>query len=154
MDIKLELLLLAKLILALLLGGIVGFERERDNKEAGIRTYASIAVGSCAFLIISLHFTDDKAATARVVSAIITGLGFIGAGVIFKGTDSKLSGLTTSASLWCTAAIGISLGLDMYFLAIGITAILFFILSLHHQKWYQQWTKALTERHRKKHFPQ
>lgn len=141
MDIQTEVILSSKLIIALLLGGVIGYERERDNKDAGIRTYASICVGACLFMIIASHLTQDSSAIARVTASIITGIGFVGAGIIFKDTENRPKGLTTSATIWCTAGVGIAIGLNMFIIAILAAAIIFFLLALNHFKWYKEWKK-------------
>lgn len=138
MDIITETILSLKLIIALFMGGFVGYERERDNKDVGVRTYASVCVGACLFMVIATHLTDDNSALARVMSAIITGIGFIGAGIIFKDAENKPKGLTTASTIWCTASIGIAVGLSMFVIATVATGIIFFLLSLNHQNWYRK----------------
>lgn len=107
MDIKFELLLSFKLLLALVLGGFIGLEREREQQNAGVRTFACICVASCLFTAIAAHLTEDTSAIARMLSAIATGLGFIGGGIIFRNGNNMTKGLTTTAGLWATSAIGV-----------------------------------------------
>ena len=143
MDIQTELILSSKLIIALILGAIVGYERERDGKDAGLRTYASICMGACIFILIAGHLTTDNSAIARVMTGVITGIGFIGAGIIFKDAKNKPKGLTTASTIWCTASIGIAVGLNMFIIAIVGTILLFFILELSHYKWYIKWKQSI-----------
>lgn len=143
MDIQIELFMSSKLILALVLGAIVGFERERDGKDAGIRTYASISIGACIFMLIASHLTTDNSAIARVMTGVITGIGFIGAGIIFKDAENRPKGLTTASSMWCSASIGIAVGLNMFIIAIVGTILLFFLLALPHYKWYKKWKQSI-----------
>ncbi|CAM3863962.1 hypothetical protein B0A58_14185 [Flavobacterium branchiophilum NBRC 15030 = ATCC 35035] len=143
MDIINELIISSKLILALILGAIVGYERERDGKDAGLRTYASICVGACVFMLIASHLTEDKSAIARIMTGIVTGIGFIGAGIIFKDEENKPKGLTTASTIWCTASIGIAVGLNMFIIAIVATVLIFFLLALPHYKWYEKWKQSI-----------
>ncbi|MFM6975298.1 MAG: MgtC/SapB family protein [Sphingobacteriaceae bacterium] len=107
-------------------GALLGFEREYRNKSAGFRTLILITLGSTVFTMISERMGDD-----RVIANIITGIGFIGAGVIFKDNYS-VTGLTTAAVIWMAAAIGMVVGLSDYNLSISLALIVVFILSVFH----------------------
>lgn len=115
------------LLLAALLGGIVGLEREYKRKEAGLRTYSLVSVGAALFTIISFQavnlFSAEKGLVfdpTRIIGQIVLGVGFLGAGlIIFRG--SHIEGLTTAAGLWAVAAIGTTVGIGYYFLAIFAT---------------------------------
>ena len=137
MDIKFELIIGAKLFLALVLGGIVGFEREQYNKFAGVRTFGAIAVASCLFVAIAEHLTDDTSAIARIIAAIATGIGFIGAGLIFKD-GNQTHGLTTSAALWATAGIGSAVALNFFIIGAISTGIVYFLLRMNKFGWYKR----------------
>jgi putative Mg2+ transporter-C (MgtC) family protein len=100
-----------KIALAFLAGGIIGIEREYLNKAAGLRTLILICLGSCLFTIFSILIADNS--RDRIASNIVTGIGFLGAGVIFK-EDNRVKGLTTAASIWVTAAIGMGIGAGYY----------------------------------------
>jgi len=114
------------LILAVLLGGIIGIEREITHKPAGLRTHMLVCMGSCLFTIISVHeFNVDP---ARLAAGIVTGIGFIGAGAIIAERE-RVVGITTAASLWVTAAIGLTVGVGNYLLASLATLLVFIILS-------------------------
>lgn len=113
------------LILAATLGGVVGIEREITIKPAGLRTHMLVSLGSCLFTIISVGFDFDP---ARIASGIVAGIGFIGAGAIWAEKD-KIRGITTASSLWVTAAIGLSVGIGDYPLALVVTGLVFLILS-------------------------
>lgn len=111
-----------QILLALVLGMTIGIEREHRKKSAGMRTFALVSLGSALFTIISVNGFQDFVSISsydpsRVVSQIVVGIGFIGAGLIFL-KENKVQGLTTAAGLWATAAIGASVGLRLYFLAI------------------------------------
>jgi putative Mg2+ transporter-C (MgtC) family protein len=129
MDWFLELLFAGRLLLATLLGGCIGWERERHQREAGIRTYAAVALGSCAFSLISLHVGASD--PTRIAAQVVTGMGFIGAGVILQ-QRGRVTGLTTAATLWATAAVGMASGFGMYVLAILAAALIFLALAIHH----------------------
>ncbi len=137
MDIKFELIIGAKLVCALLMGGLVGFEREKNNKFAGVRTFGAIAVASCIFVAIAEHLTDDTSAIARILASIATGIGFIGAGLIFKD-GNQTHGLTTSAALWATAGIGSAVALNFFIIAGFGTIIVYFLLRMNQFKWYKK----------------
>lgn len=113
------------LVLAIVFGAIVGFEREVAHKPAGLRTHMLVCFGSCLFTTVSLDFSIDP---ARIASGIVTGIGFIGAGAIIAERD-KVVGITTAASLWVTAAIGLTIGVGNYILAAIATLLVFLILS-------------------------
>jgi putative Mg2+ transporter-C (MgtC) family protein len=118
---------LIKILVAVLIGGIIGFERELHSKAAGLRTITLITVGASMFTILSSKFTDP--ATARVSSNIVTGVGFLGAGAILFA-EGKVKGLTTASSIWVAAALGMAVGLGQYILGIATTLLVFVVLDL------------------------
>lgn len=108
-----------RLAIACAMGGAIGLEREYLSKSAGFRTQILICLGSCMFTIFSFllaHNTPD-----RIASNIVTGIGFVGAGVIFR-EDNRVTGLTTAATIWVTAALGMGIGGGYYWICIGGTA--------------------------------
>ena len=122
-----------RIFLAALLGGLIGTERSRRQKEAGIRTHVIVAIGAALVMVVSkygfadLIFAGVDADPTRIASNIVTGIGFLGAGVIFV-KDASIRGLTTAAGLWSTAAVGMAMGAGMY--AIGIfVAMLIIVLQ-------------------------
>jgi putative Mg2+ transporter-C (MgtC) family protein len=97
---------LYKIVLALLAGLLIGVEREYKGKDAGLKTNMLVAIGACAFVILSLRFQGGGFIDlTRVLGQVVTGIGFLGAGVILKKRD-MVSGLTTAATVWCSAAAG------------------------------------------------
>jgi putative Mg2+ transporter-C (MgtC) family protein len=108
-----ETLYFIKVLLAFIAGGCFGMEREYRSKPAGFRTMILICVGSCLFSILSKTFTENS---DRIASNIVTGIGFIGAGVIFK-EGVNVRGITSAATIWITAAIGMCIGFGLYPLA-------------------------------------
>lgn len=117
--------------LAAFLGSVIGIERERRQHEAGLRTHMLVAMGSCLFTVLSvLAFGDGD--PGRVASQILPGMGFLGAGSIIKyGRD--IQGLTTAASMWFTAAMGMAVGTGSWFLALCSTLMIWFVLSVLHK---------------------
>lgn len=110
-----------RLISALLLGAIVGFERQWRQRMAGTRTNALVAAGASAFAMSGLLLPNDSSAQGRIVSYIISGVGFLGAGVIFKD-GANVRGLNTAATIWCSAAIGVLAGIGSLKLAVILAA--------------------------------
>jgi putative Mg2+ transporter-C (MgtC) family protein len=117
-----------RLLLAATLSALIGFERERSHKPAGLRTHILIGMGSALFTLVSIYGFTGVVDPARVAAGVVTGIGFIGAGVIFRGMrGDKVVGITTAASVWVTAAIGVAAGCGMYILS-TITAIITFLV--------------------------
>ncbi|HEX5013029.1 MAG TPA: MgtC/SapB family protein [Candidatus Limnocylindrales bacterium] len=132
-DLGLQIGLALRLLLAAVLGAVVGFEREIHEHPAGMRTHLLVSLGSAAFTVLSIYGFEPAAGspestdTSRVAAQIVTGIGFLGAGAIIKyGTSVR--GLTTAASLWATAGIGMAVGAGWWFVGIVVTAIV--VLSL------------------------
>ena len=128
-----ELRYLVRIMLALGLGFAIGFERKIRNKEAGIRTHTIVSVGSCLFMLISKYGFTDVGETdgARIAAQIVSGIGFLGAGVIMYRRDA-LCGVTTAAGIWVTAGIGMAAGAGQYILAAGTSLLVIFIQWIMH----------------------
>jgi putative Mg2+ transporter-C (MgtC) family protein len=123
------LIITGQLILAILFGWLIGFERERSGKSAGTRTYALVTFGSALFTIVSLNAFNDYAAVdpTRMISQIIVGIGFIGAGMIILDKH-KVEGLTTAAALWASSSIGITIGIGWYLISVIATLLILILL--------------------------
>ena len=124
---------LIRIVVACLCGGLVGLERTKRLKEAGIRTHIIVALGATLIMVISKYgFSDVVGADAsRIASNVITGISFLGAGVIFVRGGS-VKGLTTAAGIWATAAIGLALGAGMYTVGVLCTALMILLqIALH-----------------------
>lgn len=123
-----------QVIYSIILGFLIGLEREASGKDIGIRTSALISLGSTLFCLISSTLTQGD--PTRIVGQVITGVGFIGAGLIFR-SENNVHGLTTATTIWCTAAVGALVGMGLNQLAfIGMLAIiiinkLFIHLKVH-----------------------
>lgn len=119
-----------RLSVAALLGGLVGLDRELMRKPAGLRTHMLVAVGAALFVVASLNESMRIADVSRVVQGVAAGIGFLGAGAILKLEDARqIKGLTTAASIWMTAAIGITAGLGQGGLAVLATLLTWLILG-------------------------
>ncbi len=135
MEYNVQVLLnIIKLVLAGLCGGLIGLERERDNKPAGIRTQMLVAVGSSLFMIVSLSVGSDlRVDPSRIAAQVVTGIGFLGAGAIIRERGS-VRGMTTAASIWVVSAIGLTIGAGLFIEGIFITILTFLILGWLHRK--------------------
>jgi putative Mg2+ transporter-C (MgtC) family protein len=141
-----DLSIMLRLLVAALLSGLIGYERQLTRKEAGLRTHMLVAIGSALLVsltdVVAQHALSLLPATPQagfqvqiaplvVIQAVVTGIGFLGAGTIFMArTNSHIKGLTTAASIWVTAAIGITVGLSRYIVAIGATVLVLFVLHI------------------------
>jgi len=115
-----------RLLMAAVLGGIIGYEREQHGKAAGMRTQMLVALGSALFVLVAQQSAGPGGDVSRVIQGVIAGIGFIGAGAILNKLHEKdIKGLTTAASIWLTAAIGVAAGLGR-----GSTALLTTVLAL------------------------
>ncbi len=120
-----ELIFIFNALLSLLIGFVIGIERESRGKDAGISTHTLVITGSMLFTFLSFHVLSDS--TTRIASQIVVGIGFLGAGLILKDGTS-VRNLTTAASLWFSAAIGMAIGFQFYIVA--ITSALIAVLTL------------------------
>lgn len=126
-----QLYFFAQIILAIILGAVIGWQREKRGKAAGARTYALVTAGAALFTILSANiFPDDP---ARIAAQIVTGIGFLGAGAILH-KESAIVGLTTAAGLWIMAAIGMAVGLGYYLLAILTTLTMLAVLMINERR--------------------
>ncbi len=123
-----EIEIAVRLVLAAGFGAVVGYERRSADKPAGLRTLSLVALGSALFTIIST-FGFDNADQSRVAAQIVTGVGFLGAGTILRSGGS-ISGLTTAATIWATAAIGMAVGSGLYIASVAGTILILIILYL------------------------
>ena len=115
-----------RLLIAAVLGALVGYERERAGKPAGVRTHGMVCLGAALFAVVSTYGFGGVGDPARVAAQIVTGIGFLGAGAILH-QRSGVQGLTTAASLWVTAALGLAVGVGMLLMSLA-TAVLVFLL--------------------------
>jgi putative Mg2+ transporter-C (MgtC) family protein len=125
---ELRLELLVQLVLAVVLGGAVGIERELRGKPAGLRTNILICVGATLFTVLSYRLSENRGDPGRVAAQILTGVGFIGAGTILH-LRGAVTGLTSAATIWVVAAVGMALGTRAYVEALGATLLIMLVLA-------------------------
>jgi len=120
-----------RLGLAVLLGGLIGYERESRDSPAGLRTHMLVALGTAIFVLVPQQAGMEPAELSRVIQGVLAGIGFLGAGAVIKQSESgQVRGLTTAAGIWATAAIGVTVGLGREATAIISTAMVVAILAL------------------------
>ncbi len=122
-----QLIFIGQVLLSIFLGSMLGLQRERWGKWAGPRTYALVCAGSCLFTILSLNFFANN---STIASAVVSGIGFLGAGTILH-KENRVEGLTTAAGLWMMAAIGMAVGVKEYLLASIISVIILGVLMFN-----------------------
>lgn len=123
---------------AAILGAIIGWDRERQGSDAGVRTCIAISIGACAFCLVSLHVAG--ADPTRIAARVVTGIGFLCAGVILQHRG-RIAGLTTAATLWATASIGMACAYGMYIFAALTTLLIYGMLVLHHLPGWRNFTQ-------------
>ncbi len=124
-----EITQVTQILFAAFLGGIIGWERERRGRPAGIRTHVLVSTAAALFTAIGIAF--DPADPLRVAANVVTGIGFLGAGMIIRDQDG-VHGLTTAASIWGVAAVGTAIALGFYLIALVSAAIMFFVPFVPH----------------------
>lgn len=123
-----------RLIMAALLGGLLGLEREHRGKAAGLRTHMLVAIGAALFVLIPQQAGVKDPDLSRVLQGVTAGVGFLGAGTIIKSTsEEKVKGLTTAAGIWLTAAIGVAVGMGREASAVLSTLLALLVLSMSHR---------------------
>ncbi len=123
-----ELVSLAKMLVAVVLGGVIGLERQSHGRPAGLRTHILVCLGATLAMVVTQSF-GASVDPGRALAGIMTGIGFLGAGAIVK-SDEMVRGLTTAACVWFVAALGVVIGQGLYIIAVGSTAIALVILTL------------------------
>ena len=118
-----------RLALAAALGGVIGLEREYHHKPAGLRTNMLIALGSALFSILSVELGAGAGSPDRIAAQVVTGIGFLGAGAILRSGEN-IHGLTTAATIWVNAAIGMAAGLGLYVVAAAAAALTLIVLAI------------------------
>jgi|SRR3989344_95387 len=120
--------ILIRLVFATLAGGLIGLEREVVHKPAGVRTHMLVCLGSALFVLIGLEALPHE--SARIIAGIATGIGFLGAGTIFKA-KSEVHGLTTAASIWAVSAVGLAIGIGYYLMTLISVVLILVVLHLN-----------------------
>lgn len=127
--------ILLRLVLSVIAGGFIGIEREVVHKPAGVRTHMLVCLGSALFVLITIESLPGEA--ARIIAGIATGIGFLGAGTIFKAKD-EVHGLTTAASIWAVAGVGIAIGLGYYLMTLISVVLILIILQLNKMEFFKK----------------
>jgi putative Mg2+ transporter-C (MgtC) family protein len=127
-----EVLLALRVLAAAILGGIVGWQREHVGRAAGVRTFAAVSLGSCLFGLMSTMSGPSEG--GRIAAQVVTGIGFLCAGVILRD-QGRIIGLTTAATLWATAAVGLAIAYGWFLLAVLVTILLFILLAVPTKRW-------------------
>ena len=135
-DLFVDLEYILRIIVASICGCIIGYERKNRNKEAGMKTHAIVALGSALIMIVSKYGFLDVAPpdTSRIAAQVVSGIGFLGTGVIFVRNNNIVSGLTTAAGIWTTSGIGLCVGAGNYFVGIMSTIIMIALQEILHSK--------------------
>lgn len=151
--------IIMRLILSILLSGLIGLERQVHRRHAGLRTHILVSLGSCLIMLTSLYVFDiykEKAPLdpARIAAGVITGIGFLGAGTIIRYRE-EIKGLTTAASLWVVAGIGLSVGVGFYSASIFTTIlaliVLFFLRYVEGKIFFEEGFKKQVKKKEVKH---
>jgi len=142
--------LIIRMLLSAVCGVFIGFERSRRQKDAGIRTHMIVALGAARAMIVSkygffdlLQYEGLRADASRIASNVITGVGFLGAGVIFV-RDVSIKGLTTAAGIWATASVGLAIGAGMYTVGIGATLVMI-LFQLFFHRFFRSFENTVNE---------
>ena len=127
--------LMLRLVLAVLFGGLIGLEREVVHRPAGLRTHMLVSLGSALFILLALE--EFSSEVPRIIAGVATGIGFLGAGTIFK-TKNEVQGLTTAASIWTVAAVGMAVGLGYYLMTIIAVVLVLIVLELNKAEFFKR----------------
>ena len=129
-----DFVILGRLVVAAILGGVLGWEREQAGKSAGLRTHMLVGIAAALYTglaeMASAELDAGRSDPIRAIQAVAMGIGFLGGGIIFVNRKDQVEGLTTAASVWATAAMGIAAGLAHFRLAVGVTVLLAFVLHV------------------------
>ena len=129
-----DFVILGRLVVAGLLAGVLGWEREQAGKSAGLRTHMLVGIAAALYTglaeIASVELGAGRSDPVRAIQAVAMGIGFLGGGIIFVNRNDRVQGLTTAASIWATAAMGIAAGLAHFRLAAGVTVLLAVVLHV------------------------
>jgi putative Mg2+ transporter-C (MgtC) family protein len=124
---------LVRLVVAVVMGGLIGYEREREHREAGLRTHMLVALGAALFILIPIEAGTDLQGLGRVVQGLTAGIGFLGAGTILQlPAERRIKGLTTAGSIWVTAAVGVAVGFGWLWPAIAAVVLSWVVLYFVH----------------------
>jgi putative Mg2+ transporter-C (MgtC) family protein len=129
-DLAFDMKIVGRVALAAVLGGIIGYEREWRGSTAGDRTFALVAIGAAGFTALGVE--RFPASAEKVIAGVVTGVGFLGAGLIFRGEQGVVRGLTTAASMWAASAVAVLVGASEIFIGVAATVLILVILEVQH----------------------
>jgi putative Mg2+ transporter-C (MgtC) family protein len=121
-----------RLLIAAVVGGIIGYEREHAGKAAGLRTLVLVCIGAALFTVASIYGFDEPSDPSRIAAGVVVGVGFLGAGTILHGEGGIVAGLTTAATIWTVAAIGLAIGSGLY--SVGVATAIIILVALRFPK--------------------
>ena len=128
-----ELEAVLRIILAAVLGGVIGYQRERIGKAAGLRTIVLICIGAAVFAVVTVYgFGVSDTGRAAITAGVVTGVGFLGAGTILRSSEGHVEGLTTAATIWAMAGVGTAVGVGLYLIGVVSTLVVLVTLLLPH----------------------
>ena len=127
--------ILLRLVLSVVFGGLIGLEREVVHRPAGLRTHMLVSLGSALFVLITIETLPGE--VARIIAGIATGVGFLGAGTIFR-SKSEVHGLTTAASIWAVSAVGLAVGLGYYLMTLIAVILVLIVLQLNKVEFFKR----------------
>jgi putative Mg2+ transporter-C (MgtC) family protein len=130
--VGIEVEVILRLLLATALGAIIGFQRERAGKPAGLRTHILICLGAALFTVASIYGFGAASDPARIAAGVLIGVGFLGAGIIMRTGEGIVAGLTTAATIWAVAGIGLAAGAGLYLVSAVATVLILIVLYLPH----------------------
>jgi putative Mg2+ transporter-C (MgtC) family protein len=145
-----------RLAASIVLGGVIGFERQAEGKTAGVRTHMMVSLGSALFAVVSLEVSNDAAAFTRVIQGVAAGIGFVGAGAIIRvSNESEVKGLTTAGGIWMTAGIGLAVGAGLLWPAVVGVGLTLIVLGVLHfvERWLKHRAKDQRRQHDEPHHP-
>jgi len=127
-----EIEIVARLVGAALMGAVIGYQRERAHKVAGLRTHILISTGAALFTLVSVYAFQTNSNPVQIAAGVVAGVGFLGGGAIFRSKEGYVEGLTTAGTIWAAAGIGLAIGAGMYIMGIVATVLVMIVLVLPH----------------------
>jgi len=126
--VSVDVTMMLRILLATALGAVIGYQRERAGKAVGLRTHMLICLGSALFTVVSIYGFNNA---PGIAAGVVTGVGFLGAGAILSNSEGIVQGLTTAASIWTTAAIGLAAGTGFYLVSVVAALLALLVLMIH-----------------------
>jgi putative Mg2+ transporter-C (MgtC) family protein len=148
LDVEAFLRISIRLAASMILGGLIGWERQSEGKTAGVRTHMMVSLGAALFALVSLESDHDPRDFTRVIQGVAAGIGFLGAGAIIKvSSENEPKGLTTAAGIWMTAGVGLAVGAGLLWTAVSGVVLAWMVLGYFHV--VERWWKRRHKQHRR-----